>query len=79
MAEVVYLEPDQSPPEGQDWALVVRNPEGGNSGSGSVVHGRGATFYVPFPDNEPDQAIAIARAKEWADKNGVPVVYVVRR
>jgi hypothetical protein len=77
MADVVWLEPDEKPPEDADWALVAKAP-GGYSGSGSVQHGGGATFYVPYPQTEADQAAAIEKAVVWADKHGVKTVYVVR-
>jgi len=41
-----------------------------------MLHGSGATFYVPPPHGDSEWAGTIERAKEWAEKNAVPIVYV---
>ncbi len=78
MVNVVWLNPGEDPPEGEDWALVARDTSG--TAGGSVSHGsKGATFYIPYPALEADQAAAIEKAKDWAKKHNVPTVYVVKR
>jgi hypothetical protein len=79
MAEVIWLAPDGAPPEGGDWVLLVQDVDGGYVGSGSVGGSREATFYLPYPQSEPDQTIALAKAHAWADKHGVAHIYIVMR
>ena len=52
-------------------------PSGGYIIHGRMARWRGAPiFYAPPP--EPDQDTAIDHAEVWADKHGVPAVYVAR-
>jgi hypothetical protein len=73
MAKIIDLTPEQPDPDGEDWVLVMRDKNGIHS-SGIAIHGNGATFYVPPTDTEP--GIAIARADDWADRHGIPIVYL---
>ena len=77
MANVVWLRPEESPPESENWALVAQDVNWWHYGSGTMEHLKGATFYMPYPASETDHASAIAKAISWADKHGVTTVYVV--
>ena len=77
MADVFWLAADERPPEGVDYVLVRAVPSGGYIIHGHAARWRGAPiFYAPPP--EPDQDTAIDHAEVWADKHGVPAVYVAR-
>jgi hypothetical protein len=77
MATEVRLQGNEQPPGNGSWALVTLDRSRGVPGLvDMVIHGSGATFYVTAPYGEPELAMAIQRAKEWADHNGIAHVYV---
>jgi hypothetical protein len=74
---VVRLEPDESPPGGDDWVLVERDRSGSYAARVSVVrHGQGAIFYVAQPALENDLEAALEKATAWAEQHQVETVYV---
>ena len=66
MAKVVWLKPGESPPHGETWAVVGRDV--GKFAAGAV-------FSIPYGSDAAGPS-AIERAKELADQQGVPTVYV---
>jgi len=74
---VVRLEPEERPPENENWVLVERESSGRYAASGSAIrHGRGATFCVPVPALENDLEVAIAKASAWAERHQIETVFV---
>ena len=77
MAEVVRLDPDQSPPGDGPLVIVTCDSSGQHKAEGPFVeHSGGATFYVPHPATEVDRDVAVAKAQAWAGKHGIATVYV---
>ena len=74
MAEVVHLAAGENPPDGQKWVMVTREEAVRAAGTNITRHSAGATFGVS-PD-ESDTDAALAQACEWADKHGIPKVYL---
>ena len=75
MAAVVHLKLRDRPPKAEDWVLV-RLLNGNWTGSSCIS---GTYSVVPGLDDQPfrddfDQALALACG--WADRRGVPVVYI---
>jgi hypothetical protein len=79
MAEVVWLKPAEAPPEDRSWALVSPDRDGRHAGEDVVAHSQGITFYIPHPPSEAERSEAIARARTWAERNGVDAIYVDAR
>jgi hypothetical protein len=73
MAGIIHIAPAADPPEGADWVLIKREASEAFSGSGSVSHSHGRTFYAPPPE---DISVAIDAACAWADAHSVAVVYL---
>jgi hypothetical protein len=73
---IVYLRPNESLPDDQDWVLVERDNSGAYASGGSAAHGRGVTFHVPTPAPEEEIEAAIERAVRWAEEHEVGTVYV---
>ena len=76
MAAIVHLKMQDRPPKTEDWVLVRRLSDGTWTGSSCI---RGACSLVPVVDDHTtkddlDQALSLACG--WADRRGVPVVYV---
>jgi hypothetical protein len=76
MAAIVHLTMRDRPPRSEDWVLLRRLSDGTWTGSSYI---RGAYSVVPGIDDRAtkddfDEALSLACG--WADRRGVPVVYV---
>jgi hypothetical protein len=73
MAEIIYIALEKEPPD-RPLVLVERAPSSRSAQARSMVkHRDGATFYVAAVK---DWDAATADAVAWADKQGIPAVYV---
>lgn len=79
MAKVVWIKPAEGLPEGPGYVLVEYSVPGGYTARGLASRTDGKPFYRPDPPVEADQEVAIQKAIDWADKNGVATVYVCSR
>mgnify|MGYP000281766774 CR=1 FL=1 len=68
--EIVYLRPEQDPPENGSWILVVRSPQ--HEFCETVIHASGQTYMSP-PD---DMVMNVYNAQETARGLGLECIYV---
>jgi hypothetical protein len=77
MADVIWLQSRERPPEDRSFALVAADPLPGRVLSDApVAQGHGVVFYIPDPATEAERSDAIARARIWAERNAVDVIYI---
>lgn len=82
MVELIYLAPNEDKPELPDedrWIIVEANEEGGFYGSGWSRKASGeSVFYRSLLEDDVSLEAALAAAMEWAEKFGVPKIWVQR-
>lgn len=82
MVELIYLAPDESPPEQSDedrWLHIEANDAGGFCGSGWSRKPSGeSVFYMSLSEDDLTLELAIAAATAWAEKYSVPKIWVQR-
>ena len=81
MSEVVYLEPDEPyPVTGDDdpWLYIEPFDDDGKFyGTGGAAKPTGEWVgYGSLAENDVSLEKALAAAREWAEKYGVPTIYV---
>jgi hypothetical protein len=80
MIEHIYLQPGEQMPEMADedaWLIVEASDDGRffGSGYGHKASGEGV-FYASLPDSDVSLKAALAAATAWAERRGVPRIWV---
>jgi hypothetical protein len=83
MVEIIYLAPDENPPEAtsdeERWLNVQANNQGGFYGSGWSRKPSGeSVFYGSLSEDDVSLDAALAAATRWAEKYCVPTIWVQR-
>jgi hypothetical protein len=82
LVELIYLAPDESPPEQSDedrWLYIDANDEGGFYGTGWSRKTSGeSVFYRSLSEDDATLELAIAAATAWAEKYSVPKIWIQR-
>jgi hypothetical protein len=80
MATIRYLDVGEEMPDlGDDapWLRIESTPDGKFFGSGASTKPDGSWVgYGSLEENDDSFELAIAAAKEWAEKHDVPVIWV---
>lgn len=77
MADVVQLKSHEAPPQDEDCVVVTKLPSGRFEISAVLqLDGTGVTFWNSAPLEQPLRTV-VHMAGQYADRHGVPVIYVI--
>lgn len=80
MAEIVYLDIEAERPdlaEEQPWLFIEESSDGLFFGSGSARKSSGDWVgYASLSENDRTLQLALAAAREWAERYSVPTIWV---
>ncbi len=83
MVDIVYLQPDENMPDVGDngrWLTVEASDDGRFFGSGGSWKSSGEWVgYLSLAEDDFSLEVALAAAKEWAEKYEVPIIWVQQK